>query len=670
YGLNPQCPKGQACDPDCSCGRFSEVWNLVFTQFNRKDGGVLEPLPAKNIDTGMGLERLAAVVQGKKSNYETDNFTAILKVIKDSFKKQGAQAKERDYRIIADHMRAVVVGISDGVMPSNEGRGYVMRRLIVDAANIIFKAGINQALAYTFVPVVVEMLKTPYPESAPKEKEIAAIIRRIEESVFKLNKEKIPEFEQEIRLLLTQATDVSIKLGKLLFLYHDTHGLPMDVTRALVKGLVSADVFDKVVMEEERLMEEQKDRSRKGSKMTGEVYANQDFSLNLPKTEFLGYSQTKAQAQILKVFENNGLKVILDKTPFYAQGGGQVGDTGYLTTDDNKLKVRVENTRKVNDIYIHDCVLEQGQIKDGCQITAQVDEARRKAIMRNHSCTHLLQAALRDVLGGHVKQQGSEVDENRLRFDFTHPSGLTFEEKKRIEEKVNAWISQSDNVLTEVLSIEQARQKGALAFFAEKYGDTVRVVSMGKVSIEFCGGTHVGSTADIEAVKIIAEGSVAQGIRRLEALTGRQAVNEYLQKEGKAQQAMEQAARLKQDEKQKQNAYFEDIKASVEQMINSAEDVKGVRVVVCSLKDVEIGLLRKLSDLFKQKVKSGIANEAKKYLTSLVYSSFLAWPSNLWSPLLIKKSKSKALLGCIVIPVNCAKENLGLNGTITPGSGN
>jgi alanyl-tRNA synthetase len=664
YPLNPECPNGKDCNPDCSCGRFSEVWNLVFTQFNRKDGGVLEPLPTKNIDTGMGLERLAAVVQSKKSNYETDNFALILKEIKLRIK----DISEFDARIIADHMRAVVFGIADGVIPSNEGRGYVMRKLIVDMVSLVsfpnasvgnpghaisgpptktFGGGNlrRSPVIHAFVRPVIDAMKQPYPDLLKYEKDIVETIKHIEVSVIKLNEEKVPLFVKELDKLRKkyviddeidsfkyESRNVTAKssgvinaklisdLGGLMFFYRDTYGLPMNLIQSKVKERFSDKAFEaafsKALELFEDLMEEQKNRSRASSKMAGDVFANQDFALNLPKTEFLGYKELKAEAKVLKILNDQGetnqahqgqsVKIILNRTPFYAEAGGQVGDTGYLIGDDKTLKVRVTDTQKANDIYVHSGMIESGAMKTGDKVQAVIDEPRRRAIMRNHTATHLLQAALREILGAHIKQQGSLVEEGRFRFDFTHPKGISPEEMKKIENRVDEFIRRADPVTTEILALEEARKKGALAFFAEKYGEVVRVLSIGDYSREFCGGTHVSSTRDIEAMKITSEGSVAQGIRRVEAVTGKKDVEKFLNKKQQELAIMELGERKKQQEKEDQNVYFEKIKSSVDEMIKAGENVKGVNLIIRSLENIDIASLRKLSDLLKQKVKSGI----------------------------------------------------------------
>jgi len=602
YGVNPNCPNGAKCDPDCSCGRFSEVWNLVFTQFNRKDGGVLEPLPAKNIDTGMGLERLVAVVQGKKSNYQTDNFTAILTVIKDTFKANNATLTESEFRIIADHMRAITIGISDGVIPSNEGRGYVMRKLIVDITDLAIRAGIEKPVIHTFVDVVVDVLKEPYPELVAKVGEIKALVKRIEEAFMKVRKERVPELKE----LLTAKKSDAKQLGEVLFLYRDTYGLTISTILGVAAEVnVSREILDQAVKIYETQMEEQKNRSRAGSKMTGDVFTDAGIKLDVAKTEFLGYKDLQAEATVLKFLNEGGkVKIILNRTPFYASSGGQVGDTGYISTATAVIKVT--DTQKINDIFVHDGVLEKGDVKEGDQVTAKVDEQRRLAIMRNHTSTHLLQCALRETLGAHIKQQGSLVEEGRLRFDFTHPYGVKPEEMEKIENRLNQFIKNADKVTVEVLPIEEAKKRGALAFFAEKYGQTVRVVSIGDYSREFCGGTHLASTAQVEAIKIVSEGSVAQGIRRIEAVTGKPAVEEFLNKKKQEAKEKEEAARQKQLDKEKQAASFERIKSSVPEMVSGAQTINGVPVVASCMADLDIAMLRKISDLLKQKMPSGV----------------------------------------------------------------
>ncbi|MDO8674887.1 MAG: alanine--tRNA ligase [Candidatus Omnitrophota bacterium] len=608
YGVNPNCSKGKDCDPECSCGRFSEVWNLVFTQFNRREGGILDPLPSKNIDTGMGLERLAAVVQGKKSNYETDIFAPVLKEIKAKVKG----IPEQDARIIADHMRAVVFGISDGVVPSNEGRGYVVRKLIVDMTDLAVRGGAQKPIIHTFVDIVVERMGQPYPELSGKANEIRILVQRIEDAFIKVRKEKLPALRKEFRdwmgLAFASVEERIEKLGQIIFLYRDTYGLTLTTILKEAKNsefeLNDRDLSDAVKIYEAK-MEKQKSRSRAGSKMTGDVFADTGLKLDVPKTEFLGYSVLETKATVLQVLgEGSRVKVILDRTPFYAESGGQVGDTGVLRSSD--AIVKIIDTHKMNDVHIHEGILEQGALKEGDQVMAQVDSPRRQAIMRNHTATHLLQAALREVLGTHIKQQGSLVATDRLRFDFAHPGAVKPQEIQKIENRINRFIQNADQVMTEVLPLEEAKQKGALAFFAEKYGDVVRVISIGDYSREFCGGTHLSSTAQVESIKITGEGSVAQGVRRVEAVTGKAAVEEFLAQQRVRDNAQEQSERARQLERKRQNERFETVKLSVDDIIRGAQKVHGASVVTYCLQDADIGSLRKLSDLLKQKLSSGV----------------------------------------------------------------
>lgn len=611
YGVNPKCPNGSKCDPDCSCGRFSEIWNLVFTQFNRKDGGILDPLPAKNIDTGMGLERLAAVVQGKKSNYETDNFRKIIEMIDIYSGANSVNLTVEEKRIIADHMRAIVFAIADGIVPSNKERGSVVKKLINTVADITLRKT-QTVFGHFLVPTVVDIMQKAYPDLGyeDKQKEIVGYVRASEEDYKKIFVIEIPRFKEHV-LKIKNADWTRSKqnkeIGNLTFYVRDTLGLSLTTIQSVLdRTAVFAQDRSEVMEVFEKLMQEQRERSRAGSKMTGDVFGDGGFKLDVPKTEFLGYDDLSARARVLKIMqEGQRVKVILDQTPFYAQAGGQVGDRGYIRSDNNTV-VFVTDTQKINDVYIHDGVLQQGLLKEGDAVNVQVDKPRRLAIMRNHSSTHLLQSALREILGAHVKQQGSLVDENRLRFDFTHPQGVKPEEIQKIENRVNQFIQKADKVTVEVLPIEEAKKKGALAFFAEKYGDKVRVVTMGDYSREFCGGTHLTSTDQAEAFKIVSEGSVAQGIRRVEAVTGKNAVGEVLKDKQRQEESKLQAERAKQMEKEQQNVRFEVIKNSVDDIINSGEVYKGSKIITHSIENADMGMLRKLSDIMKQKNKSAV----------------------------------------------------------------
>ncbi|MFH1360143.1 MAG: alanine--tRNA ligase [Candidatus Omnitrophota bacterium] len=629
YGVQTGCGK-KDCSPACDCGRFSEVWNLVFTQFNRKDDGILEPLPNKNIDTGMGLERLVAVIQGKKNNFETDLFAPILLAID---KKIIGNLEKSQKLLIADHIRAIVFGICDGVIPSNENRGYVMKRLIIDATDLAASSGHQDAVIFKLVDTLTDTMKEPYPELMDKKKEISEIIKKTEEAYIRVRKERIPELQKRIQDILHQAMseeDELSELGSLIFRFRDTYGLTLPTIRDIAFTVgVNQGKWKEVLKVFDTLMEEQKNRSRAASKMTGDVFTDLDLDLNVLKTVFFGYTQHKATGRILKIFRDNQdvreakkgdrVKMILDQTPFYAESGGQIGDTGAITKDASTMKV--EDTQRISDRFIHIGVVTDGLFRVHDTVQTQIDSERRLSIMRNHTATHLLQSALRKILGTHVKQQGSLVSDNRLRLDFTHPKAVTKEELDKIEQRVNENILSCQDVHKESMSLEQAKEKGALAFFAEKYSDTVNVVSIGDVSKELCGGTHLPSVGQIGSFKITGESAIAQGIRRIEAITGHQALafvkknEERLAQLGQilkappeelADRAQNQLKRIKHLEKELGQLQFDSIKLSLDEILMQAPIVKNTKIVSHVFRDLDIDLLRKIADVIKQKAHSSV----------------------------------------------------------------
>lgn len=620
YGVNPDC-KNKNCNPDCDCGRFSEIWNLVFTQFNRKEGGVLEPLPGKNIDTGMGLERLVAVVQGKKNNFDTDLFMPIREAIDELIEGDNVKIDSQQKLVIADHIRSIVFAINDGVIPSNKERGSVVKRLITDSTNIVLSSGGQGASIYKLVPAVIMTMKTPYPELQSKTRDIIPLIKKTEEAFIRVRKQRIPELE---KLDLSGMT--SEQRGEVYFKFRDTYGLPLSTIVHTVgqSGLAEQELAADIE-HYQRHMEEQKRRSRSSSKMAGDVFTDTNLILDVPKTKFTGYEKTTGQCKIIKLLKNDQdvkqvsrgdrVKVILDETPFYAEAGGQIGDTGLIMG--NKGKIRVEDTQKTDEIFIHVGNIAEGTLSVNDTVTARVDEERRLSIMRNHTATHLLQAALRQILGAHVQQQGSLVAEDRLRFDFTYPQALTKEQVRSIEEFINWRISSSNahSISKETMSAEEAKKSGALAFFAEKYGDTVRVVTIRNdtlnsvCSTELCGGTHLDSLDQIDLFKITGESAIAQGIRRIEAKTGDEAFAFINQQEQQLKQEIAtrneaEAKRIKQKEQDK--SQFESIQDTLSDIINHAEAIKSTKVVTGTFDNVGIGVLRKVSDSIKQKVKSSI----------------------------------------------------------------
>ena len=629
YGKNPKCPQKTKCNPSCDCGRFAEIWNLVFTQFNRKEGGILEPLPSKNIDTGMWLERLAAVIQGKKSNFEIDIFAVIIQ----SIEKEIPSLTTQEKRVIADHTRAIVLGITDGVIPSNDGRGYIIKKLIIDITDLALRAGQTKPVIYKLVPAVIKTTQKPYPEIAKKEKDIRDIILNIETSYRKVRQERVPEFEEKITDLKKEKPSdkkFSAELGNLIFIFRDTYGLTVPTLKEAMKPLkIKKNILKNAWAAFDELMQVQKAKARASSKMTGDVFVSNGLDLGLPKTKFLGYEQTQSTSAVLKLFINDqkvnqvkqgdAVKIILDKTPFYAESGGQIGDSGVIINENGKILV--QNTQKSDDIFIHSGIVEEGLLKTNEVVKTEIDTQRRWSIMRNHTATHLLQAALRECLGSHVEQQGSLVAEDRLRFDFTHYRAITKEELATIESRVNEMIRSCDSVIKEYLPIAKAKESGALAFFAEKYGEIVRVVSIANYSREFCGGTHLDFTGQIGLLKIISESAIAQGIRRIEAKTGMGALaytNEQRDQLEKiatvlkspvaelCERISSQTQKVKQLEKELEEKYFDSIKNSIDSIIQNAETYHETKMITHAFVNIEMNILRRVCDLMKQKTKSSI----------------------------------------------------------------
>ena len=616
-------------DPDDEDGRFCEVWNLVFTQFNRKEGGELEPLPNKNIDTGMGLERLSAVLQGKKSNFEADVFAPILEAIDNNIKIPVSKKGERNERfVIADHLRGIVFAINDGVPPSNEGRGYVVKKLIIDITDIAIRSGAKEPVIYKLIPSVVTAMGEHYKMIHEKIQNIADTVEGIERAYIKVRNERLPEFKKQI----VEAQDADA-LGQTLFMFRDSYGLALStmqsvVDDATIDSALKADSWKKY----NELMTKQQEQSRKASKMTGDVFTGIDLTLDVEKTEFLGYEFAESDASVLKIYKNNEpvdeasegdeVKIILDKTPFYAESGGQIGDTGFIRNHETNCEIRITDTQKTDGVFIHTGNIFQGTLKQNDVILARIDVDRRLSIMRNHTATHLLQKALHEILGSHIQQQGSYVGDDRLRFDFTHPKTVTDDEIKEIENLANLFIRACDPIKTEDLPIEEAKKSGALAFFAEKYGKIVRVVSIGQYSKEFCGGTHVGSTGQIGMVKVTNESAIAQGIRRIEARTGIGAIDFIREEESRinklselfkaaphelVERAEQQVKRIKELDKQVQQLEFQNIKSSINEILKNADQVNDSKIITHIFKNSNVGTLRQVNDLIKNKENSFIS---------------------------------------------------------------
>ena len=502
--------------------RFLEIWNLVFMQYERDENGKLHPLPKPSIDTGMGLERVTAIKEGKFSNYDTSLFMPLIEQVAEICGKPYVYEEGASYRVIADHIRSVTFLLAQGVNFDKEGRGYVLRRILRRAVRHGYLLGIREPFMYRLVDTLGKIMGEQYPYIVEKAESVKEQIRMEEERFFKTIASGLELFEKE----LAKTTDVFS--GEVAFKLYDTYGFPLDLTQDMLreKGIrVDIEGF-------ERLMREQRERAKAAWKGSGDAAIEGDFKTLLEtfgKNEFIGYEMTKTRAKIVALLDSTFRRVsqlepsqegwlMLDRTPFYAESGGQCGDVGTLSD-----VAKVVDTKKFFDLNLSKVVVEK-TIHEGDEVEAVVDESRFE-IAKHHSATHLLHAALRNILGEHVNQAGSLVEARRLRFDFSHPKPLDAEEIRRIEDYVNEVIARGVPVETEEMAVDEAKAKGAMALFGEKYGDTVRVVSMGDVSMELCGGTHVSNSAAIGAFFITKESGVSAGVRRIEAVAGRSAID-------------------------------------------------------------------------------------------------------------------------------------------------
>lgn len=612
YDHGPEIWGGPPGSPDEDGDRYIEIWNNVFMQFNRTADGVLHPLPAPSVDTGMGLERISAVMQHVNSNYDIDLFQSLLTAAADAI--GCANEGQASLKVVADHIRSCSFLIADGVLPSNEGRGYVLRRIIRRACRHGNKLGATGNFFYKIVAALVAEMGESFPELVREQANIERVLKAEEEQFSKT-------LEQGLKILELDLADLkgTVVPGDVVFKLYDTYGFPMDLTADIARErnlTVDEEGF-------EREMEAQRVRARSASSF-GLDY-NTLVKVDVP-TEFIGYSATRASAKIVALYKdgqsvaslNEGDEgvVILDQTPFYAESGGQVGDCGYLQAGAARFDVR--DTTKTGGAFLHHGVVAAGGLKVGETVDAQVDADVRHATALNHSATHLLHAALRQVLGEHVQQKGSLVDSQRMRFDFSHFEAIKPEQIKALEDIVNAEIRKNTPVETEETDIETAKQKGAMALFGEKYGDSVRVLSMGgDFSVELCGGIHAKRTGDIGLMKIISEGGVASGIRRIEAVTGAAALA-YL---NAAEEQLKEAASLvkgsrenlvdklsavlernRQLEKQLEQLQAKAASAAGDDLSSSAVDVKGVKVLTARLDGQDGKALLALVDQLKNKL--------------------------------------------------------------------
>ncbi len=527
------CPNPAACGPACNCGRFMEIWNLVFTQFDRQSDGSLPPLPAKNIDTGMGLERMVAVMQGKQVVFETDLFTPIVEEVLRLVGRESLEAGGKDQRAlvyaIADHARALTFLIGDGVIPSNEGRGYVLRMLLRKAERAGITLGLKDPFLYKMVPLVAKVMEEAYPELTPRRESIAKTILAEEERFQQTLKEKIPLLKEAIE----QFKHNKLFDAQAAAQFYDTHGLSYDeivdeCSKSRVEAPKKAD-FDRALVDLQA-------KSRAVSAFAGDIFAK-DKMLELlagkKPTDFLRDAGLKTQARIVALVRDGRLvdevkdpgpvDMVLDKTPFYGEAGGQVGDAGRIEAEEGKLEV--SDTQWLGNLLLHRSELIEGRVRVNDPVTAVVDPQRRTQVSQNHTATHLLHAALRKVLGEHVVQAGSLVAPDHLRFDFSHDRSLSAAQRESVESVANEWIESGLPVEIREMPIDEAKKTGAMQLFGEKYGATVRVVTIGEVSKELCGGTHLNVSSEVGLVRIVEEGSIASGVRRIEALSDRAALD-------------------------------------------------------------------------------------------------------------------------------------------------
>ncbi|MFT4749436.1 MAG: alanyl-tRNA synthetase, partial [Pseudohongiellaceae bacterium] len=520
YDHGEDVPGGPPGSPDEDGDRYIEIWNLVFMQYERKADGSLKSLPKPSVDTGAGLERVAAVLQGVHNNYEIDLFQSLLK---DIAKVTGvADTTNTSLRVIADHIRSCSFLIVDGVIPSNEGRGYVLRRIIRRAVRHGYQLGVKDVFFYKLVSSLVAVMGEAYPELVEKQALIEKALNEEEQQFARTLENGMVILEKAIADLKGDTL-----AGDTVFRLYDTFGFPVDLTADVAREhdlKIDMDGF-------EQAMQVQKDKARSASNFTAAEKLDLDSDV---RTDFVGYDALVSDSKVEQIYSlnnhslasakvNNEVLVLLNNSPFYGESGGQVGDTGWLKFAGGSAEVI--DTQKQSDALVHRVVVKEGELEVGTLVVTSVATADRSAITLNHSATHLMNSALREVLGEHVLQKGSLVDAKRLRFDFSHSAPVTADELKQIEDLVNAQILGNDSVTKEVLAIEEARNKGALALFGEKYGAQVRVVSMaGEYSVEFCGGTHVDRTGDIGLFKITSESGISAGVRRIEAVTGKGAL--------------------------------------------------------------------------------------------------------------------------------------------------
>lgn len=614
------------CAVGCDCDRFLEIWNLVFMQFNRDEKGDLSPLPKPSIDTGMGLERISAVLQGKLNNFDIDIFSTIISAVAGYTGSSYGKAPETDVsiRVISDHIRAIAFLLTEGLMPSNEGRGYVLRRIIRRASRHARILGVEKPILYRLLNSVAEAMGDTYPELF-EERERASKLLLLEEERF------IRTLELGMRIMDELVSTVKtshqrVIPGKELFKLYDTYGFPIDLARDIATDntlLIDEDGFH-------REMEIQRERARASWVGEEEAVASiyRELISEVGKTDFVGYETIESDSVIKAILkdgkvikeagEGEEVELFLDKTPFYGESGGQVGDTGEIIGENFRASV-IDTMKPLEGLHSHLVKVKKGALKVWDRIKCRVDAEKRKATMRNHTATHLLQACLRTILGDHVKQAGSLVSPERLRFDFTHFSSLQDSEISSIETTVNEKILENLPVNTSVMDVKTAIESGATALFGEKYGDSVRVVSVPGFSSELCGGTHCKATGDVGLFTIVSGGSIASGIRRIEAFTGLEAFSYFREKSKelkkisellKTEHAYPRIEKLLSDikllEKEKEAVKVKIAAEDSSAILQHARDINGIKVVSRVVNDLEQKDLRILADTIRDKIGSGI----------------------------------------------------------------
>jgi alanyl-tRNA synthetase len=612
YDHGPEVAGGPPGTPDEDGDRYIEIWNLVFMQYNRDEAGIMHPLPKPSVDTGMGLERISAVMQGVHSNYEIDLFQALIKA---AARETGTrELGNNSLKVIADHIRACSFLIVDGIIPGNEGRGYVLRRVIRRAIRHGYKLGCKTPFFHKLVADLAAVMGEAYPELVAAQERVAAVLRQEEERFAETLENGMGVLEAAM------ASEDKMLEGETVFKLYDTFGFPLDLTADIARERGITVDFAGF----EHAMQMQRERARAASKFS----MDKGLEFSGEKTEFVGYDSLEQEAHIVAIYKegsqvneiaagDNAL-IVLERTSFYAESGGQAGDIGEISSGHGSFMV--DDTQKIQaEVFGHKGRLTTGKLTVGEVVNAQVNAEVRSRAAYNHSATHLLHAALRTVLGDHVTQKGSLVNAERTRFDFAHPQPLTVEEIRRIEDMVNAEIRRNNRVETRLMKHEEAIKAGAMALFGEKYGDEVRVVAMGEFSTELCGGTHVKRTGDIGLFKVIAESGIASGVRRIEAVTGPGAVSAMQAQEDTLREVADRlktpshevAARINQMQEQvraleKELARYKSKLASSQSddLLAQAVEIEGIKVLAAAIDNADAKALRELADKLRDKLRS------------------------------------------------------------------